>query len=115
MKPSVSEHFRHSCHTTPIPALIDELADLHPDQPMVSIPRENNDVSAGYRDVTYGEFARAVNRAAWWIVETLGSTSSSFEALHYVAPQDLSYMVFSVAAVKTGYIVCLCDEKDVGT
>ncbi|PLB54029.1 acetyl-CoA synthetase-like protein [Aspergillus steynii IBT 23096] len=108
MKPSVAEHFRHACHTTPVPTLIDELADLHPDQPIVSIPCDNHDVSAGYRDVTYGEFARAVNCAAWWIVETLGSASSSFAALHYVAPQDLSYMVFALAVVKTGYITLTC-------
>ncbi|KAK1148116.1 putative NRPS-like protein biosynthetic cluster [Aspergillus melleus] len=108
MKPSVAEHFQHSCRTTPIPALLDELADLHPHQPMVSIPCDSHDASAGYRDVSYGEFARAVNRAAWWIVETLGSRSSSFEALHYVAPQDLSYMVLAVAAVKTGYITLTC-------
>ncbi|KAH8432828.1 uncharacterized protein LDX57_010457 [Aspergillus melleus] len=75
---------------------------------MVSIPCDSHDASAGYRDVSYGEFARAVNRAAWWIVETLGSRSSSFDALHYVAPQDLSYMVLAVAAVKTGYITLTC-------
>lgn len=107
MKPSVAGHFRHSCHTTPIPALIDELAELYPLQPMVSIPRDNCDVTDGYRDISYGQFARAVNRAAWWIVETLGSRSSSsnFETFHYVAPQDLSYIIFALAAVKTGYIV----------
>jgi hypothetical protein len=105
MSPSVSDHLRRSCDKTPLPALIDELAELHPDHPMVSLPRDNHNVAAGYRDITYREFARAVDRAAWWIVRTLGRVSTTFETLHYVAPQDLSNMIIMMAAVKTGYKV----------
>ncbi|KAA8647715.1 hypothetical protein EYZ11_000204 [Aspergillus tanneri] len=108
MKPSISEYFRHNVHHTPLPALIDELAHLHRDHPMISLPRDNHDVAAGYRDISYGDFSRAVNRAASWIVDTLGSCSTNFEVLHYVAPQDLSYMIIMLAAVKTGYQTLTC-------
>lgn len=101
----VSHYFLQRWGTTPLPRLIDELAELCPNQPMVSLPRDNGRPAEGYRDYSINEFARAVNRAAWWIEQQLGRAPTRWATLHYVAPQDLSYFIITLAAVKTGYKV----------
>ena len=50
--------------------------------------------------------ARAVNRAAHWMEKTLGR-GSDFETLAYTGPNDARYMIFVLAAVKTGYRLLL--------
>ncbi|PWY84795.1 acetyl-CoA synthetase-like protein [Aspergillus heteromorphus CBS 117.55] len=116
MPPPVSQYFLQRWHTTPLPRLIDELAELCPDRPMVSLPWDNDHPVKGYRDYSIAEFAAAVNRAAWWIELQLGRAPTPFTTLHYVAPQDLSYFILTLAAVKTGYKTLTCHPSaDVDT
>lgn len=103
----VSHYFLQRWDTTPLPRLIDELAELCPNQPIVSLPRKNGQPATGYREYSINDFARAVNRAAWWIEQQLGRAENRWATLHYVAPQDLSYFIITLAAVKTGYKVRL--------
>ncbi|OJK04287.1 hypothetical protein ASPACDRAFT_1851293 [Aspergillus aculeatus ATCC 16872] len=112
----VSHYFSQRWHTTPLPRLIDELAELCPNQPMVSLPRSKDRPDEGYRDYSIQEFSRAVNRAAWWIEQHLGRAPTRWATLHYVAPQDLSYFIITLAAVKTGYQTLTCHPSaDVDT
>lgn len=92
-----------------LPKLLDDVATRYPDRPFASLPRDNENIARGYRDFSYGDIARAINRAAWWIVRALGKCSAKggFETLHYVGPQDLRYVILMLAAVKTGYKVSL--------
>ncbi|KAJ5904188.1 hypothetical protein N7504_006571 [Penicillium tannophilum] len=112
----VSHYFLQRWGTTPLPRLIDELAELCPNQPMVSLPHDNGRPAEGYRDYSINDFARAVNRAAWWIEQQLGRAPTRWATLHYVAPQDLSYFIITLAAVKTGYKTLTCHPSaDVDT
>lgn len=85
-----------------LPPLVDEIAASDPGRVLVSHPT----TSDGYRDVTFPEFARAVNRCSWLLKDKLGS-SNSFKTLFYLGPQDLRLLILVLAAVKTGHKVCL--------
>ena len=71
-----------------IPTLVDELAQTTPDQIFALIPRSETFVD-GLEDVTVSDFARAVNRAAFWIESKLGK-SASFETIAYLGPSKTS-------------------------
>jgi acyl-coenzyme A synthetase/AMP-(fatty) acid ligase len=88
-----------------IPPLIDEIAEHDPDRVFACIPK-TTDLKDGFQDVTFADFARAINRAAGWIEKTLGqSHDGKFETLAYMGPFDLRYYVMIVAACKLGYKV----------
>ena len=84
-----------------IPHLIDDIAHNKPSRTFCSLAK-SGDISDGFQDVSYGAFANAINRLAWWIEENLGKTST-FETLSYIGPPDLRYIVLTIAAQKTGY------------
>ena len=85
------------------PVTVDEIARTTPDKIFACIPR-TNDLKDGFEDVTFGGFARAANRIAWWLERSLGK-SSTFETLAYIGPFDLRYFILLVAAPKVGYKV----------
>lgn len=88
-----------------VPILIDEIAEHDPDRVFACIPK-TTDLDDGFRNVTYAGFARAINRAAGWIGNTIGpSEKGKFETLAYIGPFDLRYYVMVVAACKLGYKV----------
>ena len=87
----------------PIPSVIDAIAAETPDRPFLSIPSQV-DMYSSWRDISYGSFARAVNRCAWWLKEKLGE-SQSFETISYIGPQDATYLIFLLASIKTGHNV----------
>lgn len=80
-----------------IPCAIDEAARLHSQDIFASFPISRV-VTDGFRNVTYGELANAINRAALWLEES-GCQS---EPLAYLAPSDLRHVILAVAAVKVG-------------
>lgn len=86
-----------------ISQLIDDRAKTNPQRSVWSIPRSLN-LADGFRDVCYGQVARAINRAAWWIDGNVGK-STTFETLAYMGPPDLRYAILTVAAQKTGHTV----------
>ena len=84
-----------------IPHLIDDIAHNDPSRTFCSLAK-SSDISDGFKDVSYGAFANAINCLAWWIEENLGKTST-FETVSYIGPPDLRYIVLTIAAQKTGY------------
>jgi acyl-coenzyme A synthetase/AMP-(fatty) acid ligase len=56
----------------------------------------------GFRKITYGDLANAVNGVAWWLEKLLGK-GRNFETLAYVGPNDMRYNVMVLGAVKAGY------------
>ncbi|KAI9833793.1 MAG: hypothetical protein M1819_003527 [Sarea resinae] len=84
-----------------LPQVVDQTARDHPERPWVSIPRTSN-LADGYVDITYKQFANAVNRMARWLEDRLGR-SSTFETLAYMGPTDPRYPILALAAVKAGY------------
>lgn len=85
--------------------VVDERAAAGHERPYASIPVSSSP-SDGFRDISYVEFANAVNRCAQWLEQSFG-TSESEETIVYLGPSDLRYHVLALAAVKTGYVVGL--------
>ncbi|KAI9690511.1 MAG: hypothetical protein M1822_009474 [Bathelium mastoideum] len=81
---------------------LDRWAEVKPDKVYCWIPI-NDEISNGFRGVTVGEMAKAIDSCAWWIRNNYG-TSDCFETLAYMGTySDLRYMIFYFAAVKCGY------------
>ncbi|RFU26072.1 hypothetical protein B7463_g10277, partial [Scytalidium lignicola] len=84
-----------------IPYAIDDLSRDEPDRILYEFPRETS-VANGFRSVSAGVFANAINRASWFLEKSLGK-GIDFETLGYVGPGDLRYIILTVAAIKAGY------------
>ncbi|EEA26507.1 hypothetical protein TMatcc_005213 [Talaromyces marneffei ATCC 18224] len=101
-----------------IPTIIDYNASHNPQKAFASIPVDNNDLSQGFRDITYFELRKAVDKAAYWLEETLRTydeiksnledqqqeeaLKSSFPTFAFYGTRDLRYSIFAVAAIKVG-------------
>ena len=81
-----------------IASRIDELAHQNPNAVWISISSARP--AEGFRDVTWGEGANAINRAAWWLESKLGNGSGQ-GPIAYMGPQDIRYILLLVAAIKT--------------
>ena len=90
------------CGQRVIPSIIDERARERHARPIASIPSS----PTSYRDVSYWEFANAVNRCTHWLLREVG-TSHTFDTLAYLGPNDLRYQILIVAAIKSGHVVSL--------
>lgn len=95
--------------TTPgqrlFPLVVDHLAQTNPAQRIGLIPK-GADVADGYETVTAQRLARAVDAFAWWIEKQIGRAQKP-ETVAYMASNDVRYLIFLLAAHKTGYKVCL--------
>ena len=94
--------------TTPgqrlLPVVVDHLAQANPAQRIGLIPT-GADVSDGYDTVTVQRLARAVDAFAWWIEKQIGRAQEP-KTIAYMASNDVRYLIFLLAAQKTGYKVC---------
>ena len=84
------------------PHVVDELAQTVPERVYAAIAL-SSDCSV-FRDVTFLELSRAINRFAWRLDASIGCTTS-FETLAYVGIPDIRYTIVFLAAVKCGYKV----------
>lgn len=94
-----------NCGQRLLPSLFDDIAESDPNRLFVSVPRSAN-LHDGFRDVTYHNFARAIDRCSRWMEGRLG-TSQTFKTITYIGPFDLRYPIILLAAVKTGHKVSL--------
>ena len=85
-----------------IVSLIDSYARDDPKRPWVSVPIDDEDLSKGFRDINFAQFANAINHAARWLDCTLGRCEDGFEAFAYTGPKDLRYPILTMATVKVG-------------
>lgn len=85
------------------PVLLDEIAAQDPERVLYSIAKTDK-MHDGFQDVTYKTVANAVNRAAHWLKEVLGTGKS--RVFCYLGPLDLRYMILVMAAPKAGHTVC---------
>lgn len=82
-----------------IPDIVDDRARDHPQQEAFQVPR-SADPSAGWRVVTWKEFANAVNHVAWRMIEVNGEPEkNTFPTLAYIGPNDVRYVVCLPIAV----------------
>lgn len=87
-----------------IPHIVDRLASVDPEALYAEYPVSTATYDHGYRRITFGEFASAIDCVAWWLLQTLGP-AKNFEVLAYIGPNDLRYPALILGAVKAGYLV----------
>lgn len=85
-----------------IPWVVDAYANDEPQKVYARVP--GHDLSQGFRDVTYGELAHAVNHVVWWL-KGLVTTKERFPVISYLGVNDIRYTVIILAAIKAGYVV----------
>ncbi|PSN68711.1 acetyl-CoA synthetase-like protein [Corynespora cassiicola Philippines] len=86
-----------------LPSTIDEIAASDPDRVWACIPRDGSDISKGYKDITYRQFANAINHAAAWLGSSLGgSVPNAFEVATYQGLNDHRLPALAVAIAKVG-------------
>ncbi|RFU27629.1 hypothetical protein B7463_g8720, partial [Scytalidium lignicola] len=90
--------------------LVDELAKHKPNQ-LFCVHPVSSDISEGWRRVTLKDLAHAANYSAWWIKKTIGQ-STKFESLAYLGANDIRYVVFVLACMKTGYVALLPSPRN---
>jgi acyl-CoA synthetase (AMP-forming)/AMP-acid ligase II len=86
-------------------SLIDQIARDTPDRTYAEYLGKNWE-REGFTEITYGQFATAIDKAAYWLDETFGK-ARHFETVAYSGVNDLRYAFFIVAAQKTGRKVSL--------
>jgi acyl-CoA synthetase (AMP-forming)/AMP-acid ligase II len=89
----------------PFPTLVDERAFAHPDKTFAIIPKSGK-LEDGFRDLTYAELARAVDKASWWLDEHLGPEANTLEMYVYMGSPDFRYALLMLGAMKTRRQVC---------
>jgi len=95
-----------------VPHIVDYLAETEPDGLFAEYPISATSYDEGYRSITYGAFANAINGLAHWIRHTLGPPRVENEVLAYIGPNDLRYPALVLAAVKAGYILFLTSPRN---
>ncbi|KAF2147359.1 uncharacterized protein K452DRAFT_293797 [Aplosporella prunicola CBS 121167] len=84
--------------------IIDHNATFYPTKVYAAFPRTES-IEDGFRELTYKGFSNAINRAAWWLDETLGGSvdfDTDLSTFAYFGPRDIRYSILAVAAIKTG-------------
>lgn len=86
-------------------SIIEHHASVNPEKIFISIPAGNR-VIDGQQDISFGVFAGAVNRCAWWIERTLGGRGVDFPPIAtYMYPMDFRHVILTFAAIKAGFRV----------
>ncbi|KLU92075.1 hypothetical protein MAPG_11022 [Magnaporthiopsis poae ATCC 64411] len=104
-----------------LPTIVDHMARTEPDKEWLSVPRSNK-ASDGWRPITFGQLADAVNRVAAILIARHPQTQSQtngtshinpvprasdeypkrFQTLAYIGPNDARYHIFVLACAKAG-------------
>jgi acyl-coenzyme A synthetase/AMP-(fatty) acid ligase len=79
--------------------VIDDCARKTPEKVVASIPVEDADLTKGLKNITYKQFAKAIDAACWWLESALGS-SKKLDTFAYYGERDLRYPILIVAATK---------------
>ncbi|TDZ14767.1 Non-canonical non-ribosomal peptide synthetase FUB8 [Colletotrichum orbiculare MAFF 240422] len=95
-----------------IPSLIDFNAKTTPTEECFSVPRTNS-AKDGWRQVSWSQYANAINRVAASILQTCGpAPAKAYPTIAYIGANDARYLVFVVAAVKAGYKALLISPRN---
>jgi acyl-CoA synthetase (AMP-forming)/AMP-acid ligase II len=86
-------------------SVIEHKARTQPNSTWVSYPIDENDLSQGFRNISYHQLEMAANRAAYWLEKNLPQSSVAFQTFAYAGPKDLRYPILAVAAGKLQKVV----------
>ncbi|KAI0799951.1 hypothetical protein GGR55DRAFT_692576 [Xylaria sp. FL0064] len=86
-----------------LPHIIGDVASKYPRREILLTAR-STDPKDGWRPMTFGDYANAINQCAQVIVDTYGRASEGgFPTIAYIGPQDARYLIIVIAAVKANY------------
>lgn len=68
-----------------LPSVVDELADTEPDRVLYEVPVDK-DLVLPYRKITARQYAQAIDRAAWWLRDSLGEAQGPTPTVGYTGP-----------------------------
>ncbi|KAL8673514.1 MAG: hypothetical protein Q9168_002071 [Polycauliona sp. 1 TL-2023] len=91
--------------------IVDGTARARPSAIYAEVPRSFDSYESGYRRITYRALANAINGVAWWLRRELGQ-SQSHQTLAYIGPNDLTYVVMILGAVKAGYKLLVISPRN---
>jgi len=106
-----------------LPHTIDEIAATEPDSCYAKYPLDPSDYGAGFKTITYGQLANAINGVAHWLEAEAGrGDPAQTPVIAYLGPNDFRYVFTFVGAMKAGYKVaspfhpvnCLLERADTG-
>ena len=89
-----------------LPCAVDQIAETEPDATWATISTSPTKIDAGYQNITYLQFANAINGLAWWLEEELGRGDTSEPLAFFgTSGSDVRYAILLIAAVKAQYYV----------
>ncbi|KAH7020725.1 uncharacterized protein B0I36DRAFT_251534, partial [Microdochium trichocladiopsis] len=92
------------------PTVIDDLAASTPDRIIYEYVRGKK-ATDGLEKVSCQRYANAISRAAWFLDDEFGQSPRG-EVIGYIGPGDVRYLIFTVAAVKTGRTMLFLSPKN---
>ncbi|KAF2846132.1 transferase family protein-like protein [Plenodomus tracheiphilus IPT5] len=93
-----------------IPQIVDSLASTDPERIFYSIT-SLDEASLSFRHITARQFADAVDKTAWWLIDQLG-TPGSIEPVGYIGQHDIRHILLTYACVKAGYSALFLSPKN---
>ncbi|OCT47554.1 transferase family protein [Cladophialophora carrionii] len=112
-----------------IPQILDRLAALDPDRLVYSVAAFP-DGSPQFRHISARDFAKAVDKTAWWLHDQVGTKHGlsngegneipnghtqeppKIQPLAYIGPHDLRYVLLTYGAVKAGCAAVFLSPKN---
>ncbi len=100
-QPSASDSVQHEYGRRLLHNVVDQVAVSDPGRSLAFIPR-SNEPKDGWKPVTYGEVANAVNYVAHEICKAAKDIPKNdvFPTVAYIGPNDIRYLVVMLACIK---------------
>ncbi|GJP95963.1 acetyl-CoA synthetase-like protein [Aspergillus niger] len=89
--------------------LVDQQAKDQPDR-LYCLHPSSQDADCEWRCITFQQLSAAVNRISWWIDSRLSGGKQ--QVLAYIGTNDLRYLVFELACMKTGHAALLLSTRN---
>lgn len=97
-----------------LPQVIDKFAASEPDRHFIYVPK-GEEARDGCRPYTFGEFANGINYMSSWLLAKVGTPEpGTFPTIAYVGPNDVRYLLLTMAVIKTGYKVRFAKQAKSG-
>ncbi|KAI4091535.1 MAG: hypothetical protein LQ339_008106 [Xanthoria mediterranea] len=91
--------------------IVDGTAATRPSAVYAEVPKSFDSYEPGYQRITYRALANAINGVAWWLHQKLGP-GQDHQTLAYIGPNDLTYVIMILGAVKAGYKMLLISPRN---
>ncbi|KAF2734533.1 AMP-binding enzyme [Polyplosphaeria fusca] len=80
--------------------LIEHIAAHDADRTWAAMPLDDKNLSLGFRDISFGQFANAVKHCAHWLADKLPKSKQPFETVAYTGKKDVRYPIIAMALAR---------------